>query len=405
MRKILLATTALIALTGAAQAAESPIQVTLGGYVDFRAALFHESENTSTYNSLHSTPRFSRRGGDFQTEYRLNIAAEGKAANGIQYGSLISLYNGVGVGTDNQGTNTDVRMDQAYVWMSGAFGKVLMGDEHGASDLLVMAPTVGEGQIDGSYAQFTDPATLAAFQPAYVDLTENNTKLTYYTPKVGNANHKVQLGVSYTPNSADQGISVVKYDRHAGYQNQIEAVAQYTGTFSPVSVVLTPTLATGSGDGHKVNTSVVGTTNTSAPVRDYTLWGVGAQAMYAGFTLGGSFVDAGNMGTYVGQNNSQNVWNIGLKYEFDKVAVAASYMDGQGYFNNTFRNDPFPATNTSDAAGSYVEDYEAFGVGASYTWFPGLTTAADAVFFEQSRANISGNDQGHVLMLSQKMTF
>ena len=85
MRKILLATTALIAFAGAAQAAEAPIQVTVGGNVDFRAALFHEAQSTSI------APLVIRREGDFQTAYTLNIAAQGKAAGGIEYGSLISL--------------------------------------------------------------------------------------------------------------------------------------------------------------------------------------------------------------------------------------------------------------------------------------------------------------------------
>lgn len=387
MRKILLATTALVAFAGAAQAAESPIQVTVGGYVDFRAAMFHESENPATLGpavSTANTNTLSRRSGDFQTEYGLTIAADGKAAGGIEYGSFISLNNVRNPGVDTTAADADVKLDEAYVYMSGPWGKVLMGDETGATDLFVMAPTVGEGQIDGKYTNFTDPATLAAFRPAYVDTTETNTKVTYYTPKVGNANHKVQVGVTYTPNT-ETGISVRKYDGNV-YHNQIEAAAQYTGTFSPVNVVVSPMFATGAGQGNDLG----------QPIRDYAAWGLGAQAMYAGFTLGGSYVDAGNMGTITGQDKDQNVWTLGLKYGFDKVTLAANYMDGEGYFNSTFRN---------SAANSYVNDFNAWGLGATYTWFPGLTTAADAVFFDQSRDGVVGNDQGHVLMLSQKMAF
>jgi len=385
MRKILLATSALVAFAGAAQAAESPIQVTVGGSVDFRAALFHESENS---DNVGATPR---RSSDFQTEYRLNVAADGKAAGGIEYGAKISLYNGEAVGTDTDGADTDVRADQAYVYMSGAWGKILMGDEHGATDLFTFAPTVGEGQINGSYTNFTDPATLAVFQPCFADATENNTKATYYTPKVGNANHKVQLGVSYTPNP-EQGAAVNKYDATSGatggsYRNQIEATIQYTGTIKNVNLILSPLLATGEGDGAKA----------AAPVRDYTLWGIGGQAAYAGFTFGASFVDAGKFGTTVAQDKQQDVLTLGLKYEFDKVAMAVNYMNGEGYFNGqTFTNTP---------AATYIDDFSAYGVGATYTWFPGLTTAADAVFFDQKRNTLVGHDKGHVLMLSQKMTF
>lgn len=375
MRKFLLATTALVAFAGAAQAAESPIQVTLGGSVDFRAALFHESNASAPAGE-------TRRHGDFQTEYDLTIAAEGKAAGGIQYGALIDLDNNRDDATDGS-TPT---MQQAYVWMSGAFGKVLMGDEHGASDLFVYAPTVGEGQIDGAYTNFTDATTLAQFQPIYMDATENTTKVTYYTPKVGNANHKVQLGASYAV-SNDKGSDTALYNSDALlYKNMIEATAQYTGTFSPVSVVVSPMLVVGEGTEDGVGNVA----------RDFTAYGLGAQAMYAGFTLGASYVDAGHYMTAkdAGLNDDQDVWNIGLKYEFDKVGVAANYMSGEGYMP------------TLAAAGTdYVDSFEALGLGATYTWFPGLTTAADAVFFDQNRQDTGANNIGHVLMLSQKMTF
>lgn len=394
MRKILLATTALVAFAGAAQAAESPIQVTVGGYVDFRAALFHEAEKPSFDGIVTG----DRRHGDFATEYGLNIAAEGKAAGGIEYGSMITLNN-----RDN--TSADqIRMDGAYVWMSGAFGKVLMGDEHGASDLFVMAPTVGEGQIDGDYSLFTDAFSLAQFKPAYIDTLENNTKFTYYTPKVGNANHKVQLGVSYTPGYNEVGNDAAIYRAEIDtYRDVVETAIQYTGNFSPVNVAVTPMMAFGEGESN------------SADLRDFTLWGIGAQAMYAGFTLGGSYVDAGHMGTTknTDETKNQNVWTVGLKYEFDKVALATNFMRGKGYYDlyngtttETTTIDGNVTTITANTAGHvYVDRFSALGFGATYTWFPGLTTAADAVFFDQNREDNARNNIGHVLMLSQKMAF
>lgn len=366
MRKILLATTALVAFAGAAQAAESPIQVTLGGSVDFRAAMFQESEKGTA----------NRRSADFQTEYRFDIAADGKAAGGIEYGAKISLYNGEDLGTTTAAVDVDVRADEAYVYMSGAWGKVIFGDESGASDLFVYAPTVGQGQIDGSYTNFTDPASLTTFLPTYLDNTENDTKITYYTPKVGSANHKVQLGVSYTANP-EQGIAVTKYDA-AAYQGQIEATAQYTGSIENVNLVLSPMMATAQRNGDKVTNDI----------REYTLWGIGGQAAYAGFTFGASYVDAGKMATKVGEDKNQDAFSVGLSYEFDKVAMAVNYMTGEGYF-----------------AAGYVDDYSALGFGATYTWFPGLTTAVDAVFFDQSVDGVAYDNEGHVLMLSQKMTF
>jgi predicted porin len=142
-------------------------------------------------------------------------------------------------------------------------------------------------------------------------------------------------------------------------------------------------MATGARNGNKVTNDI----------REYVLWGIGGQAAYAGFTLGASYVDAGNMGTQVGEDKDQDVFSVGLKYEFDKVAMAVNYMNGEGYLF------------TGGAATDYVDRYSALGFGTTYTWFPGLTTALDAVFFDQSRDAQTYDNEGHVLMLSQKMTF
>lgn len=375
MRQFLLATTALVAFAGVAQAAESPIQITLGGSVDFRAALLHESEKVMAAGET------GRRTGDFQSAFDLTLAAEGKATQGMAYGAFVMLDNEQSlIGTDNYG----VAMDQAYVWISSAYGKIIMGDEHGASDLFVMAPTVGEGQIDGTYTNFTDAQTLAAFQPTYLNAAENSTKVTYYTPKIGTLTQKVQAGISFAPEEA-QGTAASLYDGAAGYKNQIEGTVQYTGTFNPVSIAVSPMLAIGEGKGTKT---------TSNYSRDYTTWGLGAQALYAGFTFGGSYVDAGHKGTATGQELNQDVWTVGLGYEIDKVALAANYMDGKGYYNSL-----------AGADSDYVDSFDALGLGATYTWFSGLTTAADAVFFAQERKDAPSNNEGHVLMLTQKMSF
>jgi len=374
MRKPLLASVALLSFMGAAQAAESPLLVTLGGSVDFRAALFHEGDKVVRESSA------ARRHGDFQSEFDVTLAAEGKAVGGVTYGALINLDNEQSrVGTDEKA----VAMDQAYVWVAGAYGKLLMGDEHGASDLFVFAPTVGEGQINGSYTNFTDYRTLAEFKPTFLYDGENSTKATYYTPKIGFANHKVQMGVSYAVEEA-QGTVESLYADTDGYKDQVEAAFQYIGTFNPVSVVVSPMIALGAGEG---------ATATTHYYRDYTAWGIGAQAMYAGFTFGGSYVDAGHKGAALGQEEDQDVWTLGLGYEFDKVEMAVNYMDGEGYFNGMY------------GSNDYVEGFRAYGLGALYTWAPGLATAADAVFFNQDRGGATAGNEGHVLMLTQKMSF
>ncbi len=446
MRKLLLATTALfgaVAFAGAAHAMPaqtSPITLNVGGYVDFVAGFFHEATAL--------TPTQSHASHDFESEFKINFDAMGKAANGMQYGANVSLWNGNDVttqastaagadtATPYSGGKGSVELASAYVWMSGAFGKLMLGDEHGATDLFVYAPTVGEGQVDGRYTDFTDSLRLARFQPSGFDNTEHSTKITYYTPKVGNDNNKVQLGLSYTPNLYDYGQNVILYNQGSGttastagggsgglqsqinspYQDIVEGDVAYTGNFHPVNVAISGQIISGSAShAAGVNTlllenapNIAGTNSTA---QDFTSWGVGTQVGFAGFTFGGSYVDEGRYNTVHNQNKAQNVTTLGVKYEFDKVGIAASWLTGQGY-DNLLGNGGV-ASAAAINYDNYVRSFNAEGLGATYTWFPGLTSNIDGVLFQQKENLVPGaaagtnidQNQGYVLMVSQKMTF
>ncbi len=411
MRKLLLATTALIgvALAGAAQAAPaSPISLNVGGYTDFVAGFYHEAPSTTPGTGDRRT------GHDFETEFKLNFDAVGKASNGIEYGANVSLWNGAEVNNLWAGNGQSVVVNSAYVWMSGSFGKVLFGDEHGASDLFVYAPTVGEGQVDGRYSDFVDLSTLAHFQPAGIDNTEHSTKITYYTPKVGNENNKVQLGVSYVPNLYDYGQGAVLYKGtttagNSAYQDVVKAALAYTGNIRPVTVAASAQLITGFSSHAPLGSTVLGGSTATTSVtpagkaQDFTAWGLGAQAGYNGFTVGGSYTDLGRYNTAHGQNREQDVWTVGGKYEFDKVGVALNYLSGQGYANYL---DTAGSANTAATANgmNYVSGFDAYGAGATYTWFPGLTSAIDGVMFSQQANQVEHND-GYVVLVSQKLAF
>lgn len=393
MRKILLATTALVgfatfAPTAQAQTKDSPLNVNIGGYVDFRAGLIAGSND--------AFPTFDMRTHGFWTEYKINMDIDGKAMRGIEYGGRISLTNmptfsGFSGGSDN-------KMAEAYVYLSGAYGKAVLGDHNGASDLFVYAPTVGLGQVDGQYTNFIDTATVGAFTPSFI--TENasdyTTKITYMTPKVGNDKHKVQLGVSYAPSYGFQGAQTALYDVPGSYRNNLEAGFQYQGEFSPVSVVLSGYMQSGVG----------GDTNSTfaTHVRDYIAWGIGGQAAYAGFTFGGGYVDAGSYNTVenpsVNQDREQNVFSVGAKYEASKYAVAVNYMRAKGY--------SFALSGSTSGAAAdqdYVKSFNAYSVGGTYTWFPGMATRLDYVFLNQKRADTPSKAAGSVVVVSQKLVF
>lgn len=407
MRKILLATTAVvgIAFAGVAQAATqaSPISLNVGGYNDFVAGIDHGGANNT--GGAKAVNR------DFEDEYKLSFDALGKAANGVEYGANIAFWNGKEASTGWSNGGTGVTLNSAYVWLSGAFGKVLFGDEHGASDLVVYAPTVGEGQIDGRYMDFVNSNRNASFllRAAGFDNTEHSTKITYYTPKVGNDTNKVQLGVSYAPSLYNYGQSVVNSSSAqtvSPYNDIVKGALQYTGNFKPVNVTASADIVHG-GNGHNfLNTTTFGGAYTPTGVaKSFNAWGFGTQVAYNGFTLGGAYHNLGAYNVVDGQSNNQEVYNVGLKYEFDKVGVAASWLHGQGYDNLLSGFGLNHVTGASTQNTNYVSNYDALGTGATYTWFPGLTSNVDGVIYDQKVRDETGHEGGYTVLVSQRLAF
>lgn len=413
MRKILLATTALVGFVaaGAAQAATTApaLTVNVGGSVDFLAGAFHEASHT-----LASTA--DRASDDFETLYDLDFSVAGKTGSGVQYGGALSLNNTPDILNNFNGAASGINITTADIFMSGAFGKVQLGDSHGATDLALAAPTVGEGQVNGRYIDFLDTSTFAKTFVAGVDGTDHSTNVTYFTPKVGNDMNKVQAAVSFVPNFYNYGSSVVQVqnnatatangntDRLSPYKNVVKGAVAYTGTFSPVTLGLSANVITGTADqnatgntGWLASTSLAGNTS---KVEDFTSWGLGAQAGLNGFTFGANYTDQGRYDTLVSQSKDQHEYSAGLKYEFSKYTVGASYLGGEGYDNML---NLASGTGTGSSL-NYIKDFNTEGLGGAYSWAPGLTTNLDGVLFQQEMDTGSKND-GYVLLVSQKLAF
>jgi hypothetical protein len=408
MRKILLATTALVgfAAAGAAQAATAPLNVTVGGNVDFVAATYHETGAGSNQNL-----------DDFETLYALNFGVNGKTGSGVEYGGNLTLDNAPDIENAFLGAGNGLQVTTADIFLSGAFGKVLLGDSQGATDIAIAAPTVGEGQVTGRYIDFLNTFTFAKTFVAGIDGTDHSTNITYYTPKVGNDMNKVQAAVTFTPEFYNYGSSVIQTNQVRGtttysnanmnllspYRNVVKGAVAYTGTFKPVTLGLSADVINGSAK------DIGSTTATNTPLwivnapagapQDFTSWGVGAQAAAEGFTLGGNFTNLGSYNTVSGQGRDQHTYAAALKYEFSKVGVGVSYLGGEGYDN--LITGGTSAKNLND---NYVRDFDSYGVGGAYTWAPGLTTNLDGVLFQQKLENQNKND-GYVLLVSQKLAF
>ena len=402
MRKILLASTALALAAAPAMAADttaSNLKLQLSGYNDFRAGYLNESTGAAGLDE---------RSHDFEDEVKLNFDVLGKGANGFEYGGRVSVWNGANANDGFNGGGNGIHIHEAYTYMGGQFGKVILGDSTGASDLFVYAPVVGQGQVDGSYSDFTSNALVAPFFPAYIDNEETSTKATYYTPVVGG----FQVGVSYIPQFYDYGQNVTKFEQFGGaagaggtvaggsnngarhpYHDLIEAGAQYNFDYRNFNFKLSGLLTTGEAQ------SEFNAAAGAAPYQDFTSYAGGFQIGYAGLTIGGSYYNAGDFLAYTGENGGQHTWSAGATYEFGKAAVGASWVNGKGYvFDNGVTNE-------------YASSFNSYGAGAEYNWMPGLVTSADFVYFRQDISNGSegntgvGDNDGYVALLSQRVNF
>ncbi len=396
MRKLLLATTALAgaALCGAA---EANMEVTVGGYNDFRAGF--------TGQDLSAGPGTGRRSNDFQNEFQLEVEAKNKTSNGLEYGAVATLWNGSELNKTPIQQNNNVNFHQTYGYVNGSWGQVRAGDEHGASDFGVAAPLTYDfgAQVDGNYTEFLRGQDVFAIAPSFIDDDENSTKISYLTPKLGVGNHKVQLGASYAPNFYDQGVNTTFITTGAGpaYKNLVKVGGQYNGSFmDKVNATLGFVVQTAESTGRGVGV-------TTGSVRDFTSWNIGAQLGYAGFTVGGNYTDAGRFATTTAQNSDQHVWSVGATYKFDRASVGGSYLQGKGYNNAgvVAGSTGFATVAPAVATDNYVDSYSVWGIGAGYSLFEGMTTSVDTAFFKQERPAGVGNSEGHVVILSNRVAF
>ena len=401
----------------AAPAFAGDLTVKLSGYDAAMLGFFDDGQ----HNLVTEVGTDHRNDVGMENLFDINVSVEGKGSNNLDYGAMISLWNGPnyannwGTGTTAAGgtpvaTSFTATEQQAYVWMSNNWGKLMLGDAHGASDLFVYAPTVGTNQIDGYYQQFLDLTKDWRAQPTYIDNNEDSTRITYYTPKVSG----FQGGISYAPTLYSQGMtnnSVTGTALGAGnaYDNQVEAAAGWSGSFDKVGIKVTGLAST--AEANQDSLVAAGTLAGSRLSSDYVSLGLGGQVAFAGFTLGASFTDPGKYDTFRGQEKNQDMFTVGGKYEWNQAAFAINFEDGEGY-NLAWAGGTVGATGlgtaktgATTANDDYVRNYQALGFGATYTWFPGLVSGVDVVLFDQGGDYTNESDSGVVAILSQHVNF
>jgi outer membrane protein OmpU len=285
--KLLLSSTALASagVLFAGSASAQDFEVSLQGYTEFQV----QGATNETLNDDDGD-----RGYGFFMDNEVHVLASGTTDTGIQYGSIVELEVGSGYNQD------DAFVDEVMLFFSGAFGRIELGQEDGAEDVMhVDASTVaaGTGGIDGDVPNLPSVGGTAGWE---VTDSGDATKATYFTPRVAG----FQLGASYTPDFPTGDSSGVDAD---GFGNGIGGGANWSGSFAGLDLIIDAV-------GHFAEQE----DPALAGAGDIEDWAVGLNTEFAGLALGGA----------VGQKMDfaeANFANAGIGFGFGPVNTSVNY--------------------------------------------------------------------------------
>ena len=460
MKKSLLAgcaAVAFVATCGSALADTAPgkFDVKISGDASFTAGYVKQS-----YDTLNNTTQNA----DFVNRFRLLVNPTATANNGMEYGANLRIRAWRGDGM--------VDMDQAYIYLDGIYGRVEMGVNAGVnSQYGVTAPSgFGTGGVVGDWGDgptsgaggatwLTNQNTYltGVFGSEYNTITNNNpsTKISYFTPRAfkqdTGAESSTPTGLmgmlSYTPQNlsvstgvsrtahvtqtygllaggaafaagslANPGDSFCQYAYFSSTSAQgcqwkdiVEAGLRYDGSFRGVSVL--------ASFGYMHGSAPTAANTFNGSFYNLNSYQAGLQLGYAGFLVGGSYVNTGKSGynrtgfvqrggvlTAIQNTTDQEAITAGISYETGPVVVGFNYAHGQDGGDLTL-----PGKRTADL----------FSVGATYTLAPGLTTSLEylrsitnnqknfstgsADYIASNAANASGN--ANIFLWKNVVTF
>jgi hypothetical protein len=313
---------------------------------------------------------------DFWTDANVNFRVQGQLESGLEFGAELQLeanpvtaqerfvpttsFDGKtrGVTTSSRqsfldGSAAGINGDKTYGWFShDNYGRLVFGNMRGgAEQLQYFAPAnFGTGGIDGIYTDFL--GTEVGSQEFYkVKHSDDDTKILYITPRI----EGVQAAASWTPTSGRQGRFVKRHRAslvpttatssnsrsystltRINYENVYEFGLNYVNTFDQVGVAASLNYVTG---------NPLSDIQYSRKLHDkWSSWSAGMQVLYAGFNLGGSYVDNGHTGYFKGiqgtsavNRKGEKAYSLGLQYETGPFLVGVNGGQIQTVSDTTFR--------------------------------------------------------------------
>lgn len=400
MKKVLLASTALLAFATVAQAAE-PVKLGIGGYMTENFGYASNKDNIIGAGQ-------NANGVDVQSDVNVNFVGATKLDNGINVAVEVDTFGSQRkdsrnvVGGKNTSASGNGNVKRSYLTVSGAFGAVIAGEREDALYIVHnSAPDVGNiGLQDGTWFQWVlDPSYHRTYNTTNTARYDNRTnKISYVTPSF----YGLAAAASYVPNASlsNSGHTTVPSSAdNIAYQSNglvngtdlsgdvYGAGLAYANKFGDVSIKADAGYA-------------------KANAASLNLYQGGLQVSYAGFTVGGSYLNRNvdssarlNNGTIIGAAaGTANLGNAALKsyaYAGQSWDIGASYTTGPyavslGYFHDSSKNDvraadPAYGVTAGQAAVGGADSTNVVTLSGAYTMGPG-------VVWQNSVAWVSYND-------------
>lgn len=385
MKKVLLGTSA-IALASAfattANAVEWDVQV--GGFFTTYAA-YSDASVTGLSNE-------SWNGVDSKQDAEIHFKPSITLDNGIRIGAQVEL---------KAITNNDNQIDESYLFVDGAFGRVVLGSENSAGYLMhYAAPDVTiVGANSGSLTAFmpiTGSATgrdvngiphsvgvgddffRGTLGSTFLENMKNNDALrfTYFTPRFAG----FQVGLSYArednPDTNTQYnhnvYGLVDVDDVDGLgdvlngnaRNIFDIGVNYVASFGDFDVAASGRWGTAK--------SRIGVYDPGFGVLERNhnpkVWGAGLNLGYAGFTVGGSFAEQND-----GYWTDGQAWDAGVSYETGPWGFSFTYMRGRSVDHENYN--PFSDSGSHEKLHQYL-------AGVSYTLAKGVALNAFGAYVD-----------------------
>jgi predicted porin len=357
IRKALVVTTALTAVgtlaSGAALAAEKP-KVSIGGYYELYFGISDQDDpgglstnGTPVYDSGSAVNTFGI------VHYgEVHITAQGVTDGGMKWRVRfedVQDDRDIGIYTSPSQTAKKVSTDEAWVELTGSWGRLIMGGQDGPAD-------AWEGATDLVYTGAREHAIFSDINGGLVSGADKTnledssdaTKLYYSTPRIAG----FRANYSYSPEGEATG-SVNRNAADGGSGGPFhEASIEYRGKVGN-DVMLNLNLK---GARYELPDAATGADDTN------NVWGLSGNVTFGPWTVAAGYVDNGEKDGA----DSASAWDAGVAFNGGKWEASLTYLSSQ-----------------AEEVGTGVEDeYDQWVVSGVYNLGGGMSVAASLYLFD-----------------------